>query len=204
MALEFPTSPAIGDEFTGPYGEIYTWDGDKWTLTASANATFDMAELISSNAGNAIRLGSDGKLFEPGWPGISPNAGNIIYNGSDQRPYVAPYPINLVWQVNGTLSGYSPTLGIVPSGRGIQMTVTAQGTGLPPSPGAATLNIETLAGVVIGGIMVGSPTGMDGIQSFNNFYGGAPFTGSNIGMLRFNAGAGTQTADVILATITVA
>ena len=33
-ALVFPPSPSLNDTFEGPYGEVYTWDGTRWTLTA--------------------------------------------------------------------------------------------------------------------------------------------------------------------------
>lgn len=34
MAFDWPTSPNTGDTVTGPYGEVYTWNGVSWTLTA--------------------------------------------------------------------------------------------------------------------------------------------------------------------------
>ena len=37
MALDFPTSPTIGQSFTGPDGTVWTWDGVKWVGGASAS-----------------------------------------------------------------------------------------------------------------------------------------------------------------------
>lgn len=37
--LIFPPSPSTGDEFTGTFGEVYTWDGEKWTLTAGGTGS---------------------------------------------------------------------------------------------------------------------------------------------------------------------
>lgn len=34
MAIIWPTSPNIGDTVTGPRGEIWEWDGDKWVSLA--------------------------------------------------------------------------------------------------------------------------------------------------------------------------
>ena len=31
MALSFPASPTIGDTYEPDSGQIYTWDGVKWT-----------------------------------------------------------------------------------------------------------------------------------------------------------------------------
>ena len=31
--FDFPASPATGDTITGPYGELYRWDGVRWSLT---------------------------------------------------------------------------------------------------------------------------------------------------------------------------
>lgn len=30
----WPSTPAVGDTIEGPYGEVYTWDGLAWTITA--------------------------------------------------------------------------------------------------------------------------------------------------------------------------
>lgn len=32
--LIFPPTPSTGDTVTGPFGEVYTFDSEKWTLTA--------------------------------------------------------------------------------------------------------------------------------------------------------------------------
>lgn len=41
MAIDFPSSPAIGDTVTGPYGEVYTWSGDAWGLTTGGSGGGD-------------------------------------------------------------------------------------------------------------------------------------------------------------------
>lgn len=37
MAIDFPTNPSTGDQVTGPYGEIYTWDGQAWSITGATS-----------------------------------------------------------------------------------------------------------------------------------------------------------------------
>ena len=39
MPLDFPSSPAVGATVTGIYGEVYTYDGEGWTLTADGGGT---------------------------------------------------------------------------------------------------------------------------------------------------------------------
>lgn len=57
-ALVFPPSPAVGDEFTGPYGEVYTWDGMRWTLTVGE----------SGSGGASVTIGSTPPTNPaPGW-----------------------------------------------------------------------------------------------------------------------------------------
>lgn len=41
MAIDFPSSPNIGDTVTGPYGEVYTWSGDAWGLTTGGSGGGD-------------------------------------------------------------------------------------------------------------------------------------------------------------------
>lgn len=36
MAIDFPSSPSVGDQVIGPYGEVYTWDGVAWSITAAS------------------------------------------------------------------------------------------------------------------------------------------------------------------------
>ena len=38
MPFDFPPNPTTGETLEGPFGEIYTWDGEKWTLTAGGSA----------------------------------------------------------------------------------------------------------------------------------------------------------------------
>lgn len=49
-ALVFPPNPTTGQEFTGPFGEIYTWDSEKWTLTADGGGGGGPAVIISDTA----------------------------------------------------------------------------------------------------------------------------------------------------------
>lgn len=35
--IVFPPNPSVGDQVTGEYGEVYTWDGQKWTITPSSS-----------------------------------------------------------------------------------------------------------------------------------------------------------------------
>lgn len=195
MALEFPVAPAIGDEFIGPFGEIYTWDGDSWTLTTTTTPELDAAGLISNDAGNIITTGSDALLFSPSWPGLSTDANNLMTLDANGMVYLSPYPTLLTWQIPGgsipATSIVSPSLAIVPWNRGIQSLVTAQAEGLPGSPGTATFTLESVnmatgAVTTIGGFITGgSIAGNGGLQSMTSYYGGAPVPG---GMLRFNTG----------------
>lgn len=35
MALDFPSAPAVGDTYTGPSGQVWLWDGVKWSAAPS-------------------------------------------------------------------------------------------------------------------------------------------------------------------------
>ena len=45
MALDFPTSPTIGQSFTGPDGTVWTWDGVKWVGGASASGLITAQQI---------------------------------------------------------------------------------------------------------------------------------------------------------------
>ena len=62
-ALVFPPSPSLNDTFIGPYGEVYTWDGERWTLTGAS--PFNAGSLISTDPGNTLVLGTDNLLYDP-------------------------------------------------------------------------------------------------------------------------------------------
>ena len=56
-ALVFPPNPAVDEQFVGPYGEVYTWDGTRWTLTASANVPGTPISITFSCAGAPLAAG---------------------------------------------------------------------------------------------------------------------------------------------------
>lgn len=62
MALVFPPNPAIGDQLTGPFGEVYEWDGVKWTL-------------VPGGAGG----GGSGVVVDD-TPPANPSAGNLWWD----------------------------------------------------------------------------------------------------------------------------
>jgi hypothetical protein len=132
MALTFPSNPNVGDTVTGEYGEVYTWDGTKWTITVSeggggielgptppaspalgalwwdtigaqlyiwdgeqwvitvnppSGGGGDAADLISTDADNALTVGSDDLLYVPesgGGPVTGPIIG--VTDGSSAQP----------------------------------------------------------------------------------------------------------------------
>ena len=51
MALDFPNSPTIGDEFTGG-GFTWVWDGASWTKTVAATVTGNGFKLLVGDTGN--------------------------------------------------------------------------------------------------------------------------------------------------------
>lgn len=48
--LIFPSNPTTGQEFTGTFGEVFTWDGVKWTLTAGGGGGGGASVIISETA----------------------------------------------------------------------------------------------------------------------------------------------------------
>lgn len=63
--LIFPPSPATGDEFTGTFGEIYTWDGEKWSLTAGGTGGLPPPAAVGPT------------------PPSGPNTGDLWFNTND-------------------------------------------------------------------------------------------------------------------------
>jgi hypothetical protein len=39
MATSLPPNPVTGDQYTGPFGSLYRYDGFKWTPVAKTAAT---------------------------------------------------------------------------------------------------------------------------------------------------------------------
>lgn len=102
--LIFPPSPATGDEFTGTFGEVYTYDGEKWTLTADGGGgSVDPASLISTDANNIITTGSDDLLYAAAPSGPvdltgTPVAISLVIPG--KPPAGQYYPIVMAFPVN--------------------------------------------------------------------------------------------------------
>lgn len=71
MAFDFPNSPTIGQTATTPNGSIFTWDGVKWTASATSGAGF---------ANAAGRNLVHNPLFQVAQRGVGPFtvAGNCI------------------------------------------------------------------------------------------------------------------------------
>jgi hypothetical protein len=71
MTISFPTNPTIGDTVTGSYGEVYTWDGVKWTLTALGSPDGD--EYLPLTGGTIVgNLSVTGQVVI-GASGLAPN-----------------------------------------------------------------------------------------------------------------------------------
>ena len=51
MTLDFPNSPSIGDEYTGPNGITYQWDGVVWSVMTndSSDAFITNSNSVSGN-----------------------------------------------------------------------------------------------------------------------------------------------------------
>ena len=91
MPFDFPTSPTTGETLEGPFGEIYTWDGEKWTLTVGGSAggggggSVDPADLISADPGNILVEGTDDLLYVPP-PGPPTSMPMGVTDGSNAAP----------------------------------------------------------------------------------------------------------------------
>lgn len=53
MVAPFPPNPSVGDQITGPYGEVYEWDGVKWSLVpgggSGGGASVEIGDTAPTN-----------------------------------------------------------------------------------------------------------------------------------------------------------
>ena len=78
--LNFPDNPTIGDEYTGPNGVTYKWDGNKWIgHTAAASVTNTSSYII--NDGYVVQVNGEGNLVLPVGASIIDTDGNPIASG---------------------------------------------------------------------------------------------------------------------------
>ena len=73
MAINFPDTPALGQEFTDPTsGNVWTWDGITWNGAGGSGGGGAAGPqgppgptAVSADAGNVSKLGSDSLLYTP-------------------------------------------------------------------------------------------------------------------------------------------
>lgn len=65
MAINFPDSPSTNQQFTAN-GNTYTYDGEKWTLTAGSDIflTNPVEQGIQADINGAISIGTSGTRFD--------------------------------------------------------------------------------------------------------------------------------------------
>ena len=51
MPLDFPASPAVDETFEGPSGQIWLWDGEKWTFGGGESAPVTVSPTEPTNPG---------------------------------------------------------------------------------------------------------------------------------------------------------
>lgn len=68
----WPPSPAVDDQVTGPYGEVYTWNGVSWGITAGGGG--------GGGGGTGVSVGNT--------PPASPGAGNLWWDTVSVKLYM--------------------------------------------------------------------------------------------------------------------
>lgn len=129
MPLDFPSSPAINDTWTGSNGAVYTWDGVKWVVSGSGAGPY--LPLAGGTMTGALALAAD--------PTTNPQAANKHY--VDQS-------INLAGNYLGTWSVAANTPNISAGGSISNANYVAT-TVNPATPEVAPAGIPGIAGMTI-------------------------------------------------------
>ena len=133
MALDFPTSPTIGQSFTGPDGTVWTWDGVKWVGGASASGLIT-AQQIDYDPLRLTAVGTKLKALGPVGAFNQPAAGTSpALDGKINSPNTTGAA---VWNLPPGVSGMC--LGIMPSDPGHSTTVVPNGSDIILTPGGGT------------------------------------------------------------------
>lgn len=121
MALNFPDSPTVGQEFTGN-GNTWTWDGSTWNINLASSSKADIAGasftglvIGKPNTGGALALSNDTGNFS-----VRNATANDAASISFHRPNI--YAVNMgldtdnAFKIGGWSQGSTPYLQINTSG----------------------------------------------------------------------------------------
>ena len=134
MALDFPTSPTIGQTFTGPDGTVWTWDGVKWVGGASASGLIT-AQQIDYDTLRLTAVGTKLKALGPITQFNSPTASstNTALDGAQN---VYGVPGDHTWNLPIAVPGICLEI-MLPNGTSI-CTIRPAGSDLIATPGSGT------------------------------------------------------------------
>mgnify|MGYP003114830929 CR=1 FL=1 len=160
MSLNFPNSPANGENFVAPNGVTYRWDGEKWvgSIPPSSSPWLESNGVVSlNNSGSTVGVGTSStsgrKLEVAGHIGVVgggnlllQNGARVQYGGSDAASVIGQDGSNgyLLFGVGNERARITPTgFGIGTSTPLAKLTVSSGSTGITPVVDADELLLES-------------------------------------------------------------
>ena len=160
MSLNFPNSPANGENFVASNGVTYRWDGEKWvgSIPPSSSPWLESNGVVSlTNSGSTVGVGTSStsgrKLEVAGHIGVIgggnlllQNGARVQYGGSDAASVIGQDgPTGyLLFGVGNEKARITPTgFGIGTSTPLAKLTVSSGSTGITPVVDADELLLES-------------------------------------------------------------
>jgi hypothetical protein len=148
MALDFPSSPATGQTYTGSDGTIWKWDGAKWVSGVTAGV------LSASQMDLGTRLAAAGTKLNALGPVTSVNApsGTVMTALDGAMNYQSGAAANHTWNLPPVTSGAYLIIRLPNNSN--SCTITPAGSDLILSP--ASKNYSNAAPMVIPPLLAGA------------------------------------------------
>lgn len=167
MALDFPATPTVGEIYTGPSGQIWIWDGQKWVFGGTP-----------AGGGASVELGDT--------PPASPSPGNLWFDTVGSQLYIFDTDQNQ-WIITTNTPGGGGGGGAVDlTGSSLQLAFFFPG--VPTS--ATTVIIPIAVAITIPANLAGSVTYLGDTPAANtgNFilYHSSGSGSQGIGTISFN------------------